>query len=100
MIIDITPIIAVFFNLLVFLIGLDFVWCGFWYMKTRETKRLPRLLGYLTLKLFEIGNRKSKSSNQIARSMFSMEVAGKYLIVGGVGLVIEGVFLLLTQLLK
>ena len=100
MIIDITPIFAVFGNLLLFLIGLDFMWCGYWYMKTHETKRLPRLLGYLTLKLFEIGNRKSKSTNQFARNMASMEAASKYLLIGGIGLVMEGIIPLLTQLLK
>lgn len=100
MIIDITPIIAVFGNLLLFLIGLDFVWCGYWYMKTHETKCLPRLLGYLGLKIFEIGNRKNKSTNQFANNMFSMEAAGKYLFFGGIYLTVIGLFQLLTQLLK
>lgn len=100
MIIDITPIIAVFLNLLVFLIGLDFVWCGYWYVKTHEIKRLPRLLGYLALKVFEIGNRKNKSTNQFANSMFSMDAAGKYLLVGGIGLIVKGIILLLSQFSK
>jgi hypothetical protein len=100
MIIDITPIIAVVLNFLAFLIGLDFVWCGYWYMKTHEIKRLPRLLGYLGLKIFEIGNRKNKSTNQFANNMFSMEAAGKYLFFGGVYLVLRGLFPLLNLLLK
>jgi hypothetical protein len=100
MIIDLTPIITVFLNLLTYLIGLDFVWCGYWYMKTRETNRLPRLLGYLGLKVFVIGNRKNKSTNQFVNSMFSMEAAGKYCLISGIYLVVRGMFPLLTQLLK
>jgi hypothetical protein len=100
MIIDITPIVDVLLNLIVFLIGLDFVWYGYWYMKTHEIRCTLGLLGYLSLKLFERGNRKNKSSNQFANNMFSMEAAGKYLIVGGIGLVIKGMLPLLAQLLK
>ena len=100
MIIDITPIVAVFGNLLLFLVGVDYVWCGYWYIKTRETKRLPRLLGYLTLKLFERANRKSKSTNQFANSMFSMETAGRYSFYGGIYLTLIGLFQLLAQLQK
>lgn len=98
MTVDITPIVAVLFTLLLFLIGVDFAWCGYWFIKTHETKRLPRLLGYLTLKVFEMGNRKNKSSNQFANSMFSMDAAGKYLLIGGVGLVIESIASLVAQL--
>ena len=100
MTLDITPIIAMFLNLIVFLIGIDFMWSGYWYMKTHEIKPTLGLFGYLGLKLFERGNRKNKSSNQFANSMFSMEAAGKYLVVGGIGLVIKGIFPLLTQLLR
>jgi hypothetical protein len=104
MTIDITPIVAVFFDLIVFLIGIDFVWYGYWYMKTHEIKLTLGLLGYLALKLFERGNRKNKSSNHFVNSMFgsmfSMEVAGKYLFFGGIGLIIQGLFPLLTQLFR
>ncbi len=99
MTIDITPIITVLLNLLLALVGLDFVWCGYRYMKTHEIKRIPRLLGYLVLKIFETGNRKNKSTNQFAIRMFSMEAAGWYLLLSGIYLVAEGAFPLVTQLL-
>ena len=97
MTIDITPIINVFINLLLFLIGIDFIWCGYWYLRTRKMNRLPRLLGYLSLKIFEAGNRKGKSTNQYANAMFSMDAAGKYLLVGGVALVLQSIIQLVTQ---
>ncbi len=99
MTIDITPIITVLLDLLLALIGLDFVWCGYRYMKTHETRRIPGLLGYLVLKIFETGNKKSKSTNQFAVRMFSMEAAGWHLLLSGVYLIAEGAFPLLTQLL-
>ena len=102
MTIDITPIVNVFGDLLLFLIGVDLTWCGYWYMKTLKTKRLPRLLGYLTLKLFERANRIKKPADQSASrmysSMFSMEAAGKYLFVGGIALIATSLLQLATQL--
>jgi hypothetical protein len=100
MIIDITPIVAVFFNLIKFLIGIDFLWYGYWYKKTHKIKLTLGLLGYLALKLFERGNRKNKSSNHFVNSMFSMEAAGIYLVVSGIGLIIEGMFSLMPQLFR
>ena len=100
MTIDITPIVNVFGDLLLFLIGVDYTWCGFWYMKTHETKHLPRLLGYLSLKIFKIGNRKGKSTNQFANSMFSMEAAGKYLFFGGICLIVMSLLQLVAQLVN
>jgi len=96
MIIDITPIVAVFFNLIMILLGIDYIWCGYWYMRTHKIKFTIGLFGYLTLKLLERYNRKNKSSNQFANSMFSMEAAGKYMVVGGIGIVITSIFPLLT----
>jgi hypothetical protein len=53
MIIDITRKVYLFFNFLGLGIGLDSIWCGYWYMKTKEIPRLPKSLGFLTFKLFE-----------------------------------------------
>ena len=99
MVIDITPLVGAFFNMILALIGIDFLWGGFWYMKTREIKRIKGL-SYLMLKLFERGNRLNKSSNQFAKRMFSMDAVGIYMIVAGIGYVIQGLFPLLTQLIR
>ena len=99
MTINITPIVSVIFNLFAFGIGLDFAWCGYLYLKTNKTTHIPKLLGFLVLKLFEVGNRKSKSKNEFAKNMFSMRAAGMYLLVGGLLLMVDGAFRLLAQLL-
>ena len=99
MVIDITPLVGAFFNMILALIGIDFLCGGFWYMKTREIKRIKGL-SYLMLKLFERFNRKNKSSNQFAKRMFSMDAVGIYMIVAGIGYVIQGLFPLLTQLYR
>ena len=90
--IDITPIINVILDLVMFGIGLDFVWCGYWYLKTKETTRLPKLLGFLCLKIFEVGNKKNRSKNELAKNMFSMKAAGMYLLVSGFQLMLGGAF--------
>ncbi len=100
MIIDITPIVNLFLNLLVFGIGLDFAWCGYWLLKTNEITRLPRLLGYLVFKLFEVANKKNKSKNEIAKSMFSMKAVSIYLLLGGLQLIVSSILTLLSQLFK
>ncbi|HEY3313324.1 MAG TPA: hypothetical protein VGK00_16910 [Anaerolineales bacterium] len=104
MIVDITPIVAVFFKLILFLIGVDFLWCGYWYIKTQEIKLTLGFLGYLALMLFKRANSLRKSSNQDVNSifsmMFSMQSAGIYLVVAGICLIMEGLFSLLTQLLR
>ena len=100
MIIDITPIISVILNFLVLCIGLDFVWCGYWYMKTNQMNYLPRLLGYLVLKLFEVGNRRNRSKDEFVNSMFSMKAACIYMLLGGFYFFVRSTFALLTQLIK
>lgn len=104
MIVDISPIIAVIFNLILILIGIDFIWYGYWYMKTHEIKLTLGFGGYLALRLFKRANSLRKSSNKdinsIISMMFSMESAGIYLVVGGIGLIIQGLFPLLVLLLK
>lgn len=100
MIIDITPIVNLFLNLLVFGIGLDFAWYGYWLLKKSEITRLPRLLGYLVFKLFEVANRKSKSKNEIAKSMFSMKAVGIYLLLGGLQLIVSSILTLLSQIFR
>jgi hypothetical protein len=100
MIIDIMPILVVVFHSLTSLIGLDFVWCGYWYNNNHDLRYLPRLLGYLVLKIFEVGNRKNRSTNQLANNMFNMEAAGKYLFFGGIFLVAKGLFPLLYMLIQ
>ena len=106
MTIDITPLVGTFFNMILALIGIDFVWGGYWYMKTREIKR-TRGLSYLTIKFFERVNRLNnlnKSSNQFAKRFisirYSMDAVGIYLVVAGILLVIQGMFPLLTQLYR
>jgi hypothetical protein len=75
MVVDITPQVKLFFNFLGLGIGLDFIWCGYWYMKTNELTHLPRLLGYLVFKIFETANKKNKSKNMFVINMFSMGAA-------------------------
>lgn len=99
MTINIAPIVNIVFNLFAFAIGLDFAWCGYLYLKTNKTTHISKLLGFLVLKLFEVGNRKSKSKNQYAKNMFSMKAAGIYLLAGGILLMVDGAFGLLIQLL-
>lgn len=99
MTIDIIPIVGIVFNLFTFAIGLDFAWSGYLYLKTNKTTHIPKLLGFWVLKLFEVGNRKSKSKNEYAKNMFSMKAAGTYLRVGGLLLMLDGAFRLLARLL-
>lgn len=102
--VDITPIINVILYVIEALIGLDFLWCGYWYIRTRDTERLPRLLGYMALKLFERANRIHKptdrSLDRIYTNMFSMQAAVKYMLISGIYLVIEGTYWLLARLPK
>ncbi len=100
MTINITPIVDVFLNLLGFGVGLDFTWCGYWFLKTNEVTHLPRLLGYLVFKLFEIANKKNKSKNEIVKNMFSMKAASIYMLLVGLQLIVESAFTLLSQFLK
>jgi hypothetical protein len=100
MIINITPVIDVFFNLLTFFVGLDFIWCGYWYLKTSETACFPKLLGYLVFKFFERLNKKSKSKNEVLRTMFSMKAASFYMLVEGLHLIASSIPTLLKQLFK
>jgi hypothetical protein len=101
--IGITPLVNVFFNLIGALIGIDFLWGGYWYTKTRDIKRTIGL-SYLGLKLFERANRTNKSSNQFTNKMvsimFSLEAVGIYWVVSGIGLVVRCLFPLLTQLIR
>ena len=99
MTINITPIVTIVFNLFAIGVGLDFAWCGYLYLKTNKTTRIPKLLGFWVLKLFEVGNRKNKSKNEFAKNMFCMKAAGIYLLVGGLLLMVDGAFGLLVQLL-
>ena len=102
--VDITPIIAVFFNLILFLIGVDFLWYGYWYIKNQKVKLTLGFGGYLALMLFKRANSIRKSSNEDLNSifsmMFSMESAGRYLVVAGIGLIIKGLFPLLVLLIR
>ena len=98
MIINITPIVNTCFTFIVFFIGLDFAWCGYVFMKTNDIKRVPKLLGYLVLKLFERGNRLSKSTNEIAKTMFSMKAAGIYSLLSGLQLMVSSMVELLSQI--
>ena len=96
--VDITPIVNLFLNFLLFFIGLDFAWCGYWLLKTNEFPRLPRLLGYLVFRIFETANRKNKSKNEIANSMFSMKAASIYLFFGGLQLIVFSTLKILIEL--
>ncbi len=82
MVVDITREVYLFFSFLG--IGLDFVWCGYWYMKTNKLAHLPRLLGFWIFKIFETGDKKSKSKNMLVTNMFSMKAASIYMFLGGV----------------
>lgn len=84
-----------FIYLLVFGIGLDFIWCGSWFLAKNKIIFFPKLFGYLALKLFEISNKKSTSKNEFAKNVFSMRAAGVYLLLGGLQLVIRSVRMLL-----
>ena len=100
MIIDITPIVNIFFNLLGFGIGLDFVWCGYWFLKKNDITRLPKLLGYMMFKLLEVGNKKSKSKNDFVRNMFSMKTGAIGALLVGFEMMASSMFALLSQLPK
>jgi len=96
--ITITPLMVdTFLNLLVFGIGLDFTWSGYWFLKTNEIGHNPRLFGYLVFKLFEAGINKNKSKNEIAKNMFSMKAASIYMLLGGPPLIVGSIFSLLSQ---
>lgn len=97
MILNITPIVDIFLYLLTLGIGLDFTWCGYWLLKTNKMTHIPRLLGYLTLKIFEkasINNNETK----IVKIMFSMKTASIYMLLGGPLLIVGSVLALLGLL--
>jgi hypothetical protein len=98
MIIDITPIVNTFFNLITFGIGLDFAWCGYWFLKTNEIEHLPRLLGYVIFKLFERANKKNKSKNELVKTMFSMKAASIYVLLSGIQLIVTSMITMLSQI--
>ena len=96
--ITITPtMVDAFLSLLVFCVGLDFTWCGYWFLKMNEITHLPRLFGYLVFKIFEAGLNKNKSKNEIAKIMFSMKAASIYMLLGGPPLIVGSIFALLIQ---
>jgi hypothetical protein len=100
MIIDITREVNLFLSFLGLGIGLDFIWCGYWYMKTNELTHLPRLLGYLAFKIFETGNKKNKSKNTFATNMFSMEAATIYMLLSGIYLIVRCTFSIVSYFYK
>lgn len=90
----------VFLNFLLISIGLDAAWCGYRFLKTDDITRIPRLFGYLVLKLFETGIKKDKSNNKIGMIVFNMKAAGVYLLLGGPLLIVDRLFALLIQFLR
>jgi hypothetical protein len=98
MIIDITPTVNTFFNLIALGVGLDFAWCGYWFLKTNEITHLPRLLGCMILKLFERANKKSKSKNELVKTIFSMKAASIYLLLGGIQIIVSSMITLFSQI--
>jgi hypothetical protein len=96
MVVDITREVYLFFSFLGLGIGLDFVWCGYWYMKTNELAHLPRLLGYLIFKIFETGNKKNKSKNMLATNMFSMKAASFYMLWGGIYYIVSSIISIIS----
>jgi len=96
-----TPsMVEAFLNLLLIGIGLDFTWCGYWFLKTSEITRLPRLFGYLMFKLFETAIKKDKSKNEIGMIVFSMKAASIYLLLAGPLLIVNRLFSFLIESLK
>jgi hypothetical protein len=100
MVIDITREVGLFFNLIFLGIGLDFIWCGYWFLKTNEMTHLPKLLGYLVLKLFERANKMNKSKNKFAAEMFSMKAASIYMLLEGPYLVVSSTLTILDYFHK
>lgn len=90
--ITITPtMFDIFINLLTVCIGIDFIWCSFWFQIKNEIPNMPKLLGYLVFRLFEASTKRSKSNNKAIKSLFSLRAASIYLLLGGFNLIISSV---------
>lgn len=51
-------------------IGLDFVWCGFWFIRKNQLPMFPKLLGYLIFRISEVEIKANKSKNTSVEIMF------------------------------
>jgi hypothetical protein len=91
------PMVDAFLNLLVFGVGLDFTWCGYWFLKTNEITHLPKLFGYLMFKFIEKSIDKDVSKNETVKIVFSMKAVSIYMLLGGPLLIVGSAFALLSQ---
>jgi hypothetical protein len=90
--------VNLFLYLIVLGIGIDFTWCGYWYLTTKEINRLPKLLGYLMFRIIQTGINKKQSSIKFVRTILSMKAMGIYLLLGGPLLILGSIFALLGTL--
>lgn len=70
-------------NLVILGFGIEWTWCGISFFKTKDISRLPKLSGYLMLRIFQVVNEKRQSNIGLVRVLRSTKAMSVYLILGG-----------------
>ncbi len=97
---DVTAQVNVVFDLLLIWLGLDFDISGYFALRDRSLRRVPRLVSYLYFKLLARAERKLRErrktggwATRLARIMWTMKP-------GAINLVLAGILLILLGLLS